>query len=118
MSIVALWPPTKVLYVADAEAVKEITLSSQKFPKPLEQYIGLIMYGQVSLGRVAFVLTNSGLPMKNVVTTEGKEWKRHRKISAPAFSEVCDKQSTGPFMIDRCLEKQSFGLRSRRRHYE
>ncbi|KZT39771.1 cytochrome P450 [Sistotremastrum suecicum HHB10207 ss-3] len=69
VSIVALWPPTKVLYVADAEAVKEITLSSQRFPKPLEQYIGLIMYGQ------------------NVVTTEGKEWKRHRKISAPAFSE-------------------------------
>ena len=25
---------------------------------------------------------------ENIVSSEGKEWKRHRKVSAPAFSEV------------------------------
>ena len=25
----------------------------------------------------------------NIVSTEGEEWKKYRKIAAPAFSEVC-----------------------------
>ncbi|KZT39759.1 cytochrome P450 [Sistotremastrum suecicum HHB10207 ss-3] len=69
LSVVAAWPAGAIYYVADADAVREITLSNMKWPKPLEQYGALAMYGS------------------NVVITEGKEWKRHRKISAPAFSE-------------------------------
>jgi hypothetical protein len=26
---------------------------------------------------------------KNIIVSEGDEWKRYRKIAAPAFSEVC-----------------------------
>ena len=25
----------------------------------------------------------------NIVASEGEEWKKYRKIAAPAFSEVC-----------------------------
>ena len=42
----------------------------RKFPKPVEPYRVLDFYGS------------------NIITTEFHEWKRHRKIVAPAFSEV------------------------------
>ena len=43
-----------------------------RFPKPVEGYELVSFFG------------------KNIVTTEFSEWKRHRKIAAPAFSEVRD----------------------------
>ena len=27
----------------------------------------------------------------NIVASEGEQWKKYRKIAAPAFSEVCPK---------------------------
>jgi len=48
---------------------QEVTSARTRFPKPLEQYKILTFYGS------------------NIVVTEGDEWKRHRKISAPSFSE-------------------------------
>lgn len=42
-----------------------------RFPKPVQQYRILQFWGN------------------NIVASEGEEWKRFRKISAPAFSEVC-----------------------------
>lgn len=41
-----------------------------RFPKPLEVYESLAAFGP------------------NILVTEGAEWKRQRKIAAPAFSEV------------------------------
>ena len=49
---------------------QEITSSRARFPKPVEQYRALSFYGH------------------NIVASEGEEWKKYRKISAPAFSDV------------------------------
>jgi len=50
--------------------VKEVTSSRYRFPKSMEHYGGLLVFGP------------------NIVASEGDEWKRFRKIAAPAFSEV------------------------------
>ena len=42
------------------------------FQKPTRQYELLNFYG------------------RNIVSTEGDEWKKFRKLCAPAFSEVID----------------------------
>lgn len=44
--------------------------SRYHFPKPLHQYEPLLFFG------------------KNIVASDGEEWKRYRKITAPAFSDV------------------------------
>ncbi|KDQ10985.1 hypothetical protein BOTBODRAFT_177679 [Botryobasidium botryosum FD-172 SS1] len=65
---VRVWPAPQVHFtLADAEAIKEVTTSRATFPKPTYEILNL--YG------------------RNVVTTEHDEWKKHRKIAQPAFSE-------------------------------
>ena len=59
---------------------KEVTTSRARFPKPLNLYVALSVFGT------------------NIVASEGEEWKKFRKIAAPAFSEVC-------FEIAFCLSK-------------
>jgi cytochrome P450 len=49
---------------------QEVTSSRARFPKPLEQYAVIALFGH------------------NIVVSEGEEWKKYRKISAPAFSDV------------------------------
>lgn len=56
-------------FVADAEAVTQITTRRNDFPKPLEMYGALDIYG------------------KNLVSTEGPDWRMHRKLTAPSFGE-------------------------------
>ncbi|KAF2625144.1 cytochrome P450 monooxygenase-like protein [Macroventuria anomochaeta] len=56
-------------FVADAEAVTQITTRRNDFPKPLEIYGALDIYG------------------KNLVSTEGSDWRMHRKLTAPSFGE-------------------------------
>ncbi|KAJ8105680.1 hypothetical protein OPT61_g10034 [Boeremia exigua] len=56
-------------FVADAEAVTQITTRRNDFPKPLEMYGALDIYG------------------KNLVSTEGADWRMHRKLAAPSFGE-------------------------------
>jgi len=69
-AMVTLFPTTKtVIFLADAAAIKEVTTSRAKFPKPVELYTALSVFG------------------RNVVASEGEEWKRYRTITAPAFSE-------------------------------
>nr|BAL05139.1 cytochrome P450 [Phanerodontia chrysosporium] len=70
VSCVAVLPRTEILlFVADPAAIKEISSDKTRFSKPTELYELVNIFG------------------RNIVTTEGDEWKRHRKIVAPAFSE-------------------------------
>ncbi|KAL0257801.1 putative P450 monooxygenase [Diplodia seriata] len=62
-------PGEKHLYVANPEAIADIATRRLDFPKPLEVYKTLQLYGE------------------NVVVTEGQLWRKHRKITAPSFSE-------------------------------
>ena len=62
-------PERNVLNVAEASVIAQITNRRNDFPKALEVYESLRIYGT------------------NVVTTEGQEWRHHRKIVSPPFSE-------------------------------
>ncbi|TFY75699.1 hypothetical protein EWM64_g8312 [Hericium alpestre] len=83
---VSAWPqPKVVINFADAATIKEITTSRSRFPKPVQQYTVLTFFG------------------RNIVASEHEEWKRYRKISAPAFSERNNKlvwDETVQIMID------------------
>ena len=70
MDIFIVASPTRLsAFVADAEAITQITSRRNDFPKPLEMYGALDIYG------------------KNLVTTEGSDWRGHRKLVAPSFGE-------------------------------
>ena len=58
-----------MLHVADAEAIAQITTRRNDFPKPINFYRSIDLFG------------------KNVVTTEGAYWRHHRKITSPPFTE-------------------------------
>ncbi|KAJ3552928.1 hypothetical protein NM688_g3893 [Phlebia brevispora] len=74
ISQVWAFPQVKTMFfVADPAAVKEITMNRLRFPKPVWQYSVLTFFG------------------RNIVASEFDEWKRYRKITAPAFSEPNNK---------------------------
>ena len=54
---------------SNAEANVQLTTRRRDFVKPVEIYAIVDIFGP------------------SILTTEGEEWKRHRKIVAPAFSE-------------------------------
>ncbi|KAI0592271.1 cytochrome p450 monooxygenase [Pyrenophora tritici-repentis] len=62
-------PSKNWCFVANAEAIDQIATRRNDFPKPLEMYQSLNIYG------------------KNLVTTEGSDWRTHRKLVAPSFSD-------------------------------
>lgn len=62
-------PGRCTLFVADAEAHSQITTRRNDFPKPIEIYGSVDLFG------------------KNVVSTEGSVWRHHRKITSPPFTE-------------------------------
>lgn len=68
-SFVVVSPGELVLYTASAEAIHQVTSKREAFPKPTEIYKLLSLYGE------------------NVVTTEGAEWRAHRKITSTSFNE-------------------------------
>ena len=64
-SIITLiaWNSPQTLYtVSNPEAVKVLLQSGRKWAKPVESYRILAVYGD------------------NVLTTEGEEWRKHRKV--------------------------------------
>ncbi|KAJ3325460.1 hypothetical protein HDV06_004319 [Boothiomyces sp. JEL0866] len=67
--VFACRPDRTLLFVANVDYVQEIIEKKNIFVKPVYLYNIINIYGN------------------NVVTTEGQEWKRHRKISAPNFGE-------------------------------
>jgi cytochrome P450 len=69
-NIITIASPGRIyVTVADANATSYITTNRNNFPKPIELYRGIDLYG------------------KNVVTLEGQAWRTHRKITAPSFGE-------------------------------
>ncbi|KAL9087194.1 MAG: hypothetical protein Q9159_003761 [Coniocarpon cinnabarinum] len=62
-------PGRTVAFVADCEATCQITARRNDFPKPIEIYAILALFG------------------KNLVATDGAVWRQHRKIAASSFSE-------------------------------
>lgn len=60
-------------------------MSRARFPKPVHQYKTLQFFGD------------------NIVASEGNDWKRYRKVAAPAFSEKNNKlvwDETVKIMVD------------------
>jgi cytochrome P450 len=67
---ISLLPSTSIiLSLADAAAIKEVITTRARFPKPVKDYKILTFFGD------------------NIIASEGEEWKRYRKIAAPAFGE-------------------------------
>ena len=62
-------PSRLTVFVADAEAMTQITTRRNDFPKPLDMYGSLNIYGM------------------NLVSTEGPTWRSHRKLVAPSFGD-------------------------------
>jgi hypothetical protein len=58
-----------ILCTTEADVINQITTRRNDFPKPIAMYKSLDIYG------------------KNVVSVEGAEWRRHRKVTAPQFNE-------------------------------
>ncbi|KAH9998670.1 cytochrome P450 [Russula vinacea] len=73
LQISAFPVPNAGIHVADAAAIQEITTHRARFPKPLQRYKIVAVFGA------------------NIVASEGEEWKKYRKIAAPAFSEKNNK---------------------------
>ncbi len=62
--------PGKIIYLtADPEAISQMTTRRNDFPKPIEIYKSVDLFG------------------KNVVSTEGQTWRHHRRITSPPFTE-------------------------------
>lgn len=68
-TFIIVTPYKNAVYTCDASAINQITTRRADFPKPVEVYGTINTYGN------------------NVVTAEGSEWRRHRKVTAPPFSE-------------------------------
>ena len=58
------------IYLIFFLCLQEVASSRARFPKPVKLYKALSFFG------------------RNIVASEGEEWKRYRTITAPAFSEV------------------------------
>ncbi|EJD40936.1 cytochrome P450 [Auricularia subglabra TFB-10046 SS5] len=65
--IVSPW--SNVVHVVDPDVLLDVVARRTEFPKPSEFYKIVEVYG------------------RNVVTTDGSEWVRYRKITGPPFSE-------------------------------
>ncbi|KAG8852018.1 hypothetical protein FRB96_008936 [Tulasnella sp. 330] len=66
--LISMFPLEARFIVSDVRAIKEIMTARTVFQKPNEAYRILELYG------------------RNLVTSEGHEWTRQRKVVAPAFS--------------------------------
>ena len=62
-------PGGLAFWTADPAVISQITTRRNDFPKPTKMYTSLDIYG------------------KNVVSTEGAEWRHHRKSTSPPFTE-------------------------------
>ncbi|KAH6912979.1 cytochrome P450 [Coprinopsis sp. MPI-PUGE-AT-0042] len=71
---ISWWGTTITTFsLADAAAIKDVTSAKSTFPKPTEFYGVLAIYGP------------------NILTTEGEQWRRYKKLVAPAFTDQNNK---------------------------
>lgn len=74
--------------VADADAAKALFTDKRSFGKPIQGQSAQLQLKQLVNEDVNFedyeILKFFG---PNVVVTEGEEWRRHRKLTGPSFSE-------------------------------
>jgi cytochrome P450 len=68
-TFITVSPTRNIIWTASPEAIHQITQFRDNFPKPLESYKLLDLFG------------------RSVVTVEGMEWRKHRKAIAPGFNE-------------------------------
>lgn len=71
-------------------------MNRARFPKLLDAYKALNFFGE------------------NIVTTEGEDWKRHRKPVAPSFSDVrraCGTRAAADACSPPSATTSSFGTR-------
>ncbi|EMR62178.1 putative cytochrome p450 protein [Eutypa lata UCREL1] len=93
-TFILVTPFHMLLHTANAEAIYQFTSRREAFPKPLETYKILSMFGE------------------NVVTTEGAVWRMHRKVTSASFNEknaalvfkVAIEQAQG--MVDYWLQRE------------
>lgn len=83
----SFFPASGTIMIGDADIIKQITHNHPGFPKPTELYGGLSRFGNVSDTSFITIVILTQI-LQNIVTTEGDEWRKHRRIAAPAFSEV------------------------------
>lgn len=57
------------MWTVDPSVISQVTSRRSDFPKPMTLYKSLDVYG------------------KNIITTEGEQWRIHRKIASPSFAE-------------------------------
>ena len=69
-TFLAVSPGKITLNTAEASVIDQMTSRRHDFPKALEVYEMLQIFGN------------------NVITVEGQDWRRHRKITSPPFSEA------------------------------
>ena len=98
LSSVIVWSGTPIFWVADAEVAKQITNNPTRFPKATDLYRPLTFFGPVSLMSGDFRCLYLDC-YQSVLTTEGDMWKRHRRVSQPAFSEVTSALALSPLSI-------------------
>ncbi|KAI0393748.1 cytochrome P450 [Xylariaceae sp. FL0594] len=68
-TFIVVSPRSLLVLTASPEVTHEVTSRREAFPKPLEHYGILSMFG------------------RNVVTTEGAVWRMHRKVTSASFNE-------------------------------
>ncbi|KAK4456724.1 cytochrome P450 [Cladorrhinum samala] len=68
-TFIAVSPYDMLLFTEDAEVIHQITQRREAFPKDVAMYGILAIFGA------------------NVLTTEGHEWRKHRKLTAASFNE-------------------------------
>ena len=84
-TFIIVTPEINALFTADADVISQITTRKNDFPKPLELYGPLKIYGN------------------NVLTSEGQLWRHHRKITSPPFSEK-NNQVVFAETLDQCQD--------------
>jgi cytochrome P450 len=62
ITLVAFNSPQTIYSISNPEAVRILTTDRRRWAKPVESYRVLALYGD------------------NVLTTEGGEWRKHRKV--------------------------------------